>query len=105
MRVTTSLICERSYAAKAAANAGLAQVLSLQDAMVVGDDHTPFLEAKCPAVCLIDFDYGTLPGLNNYWHTPLDTLDKISAESLHAAGRITAELVNLLAQPAARKGQ
>lgn len=94
----------RTYAAKAAANAGLAQMLSLQDAMTIGDDHGPFLEAKCPAVCLIDFDYGTMPGLNNYWHTPLDTIDKISADSLYAAGRITAELVNLLAQPPVRKG-
>ena len=94
----------RAYAAKAAAKAGLPQMLSLQDAMVVGDDHSPFLEAGCPAICLIDFDYGTMPGLNNYWHTPLDTIDKISADSLYAAGRITAELVNLLAQPAVRKG-
>ncbi len=94
----------RALAVKAAAKAGLPQMLSLQDAMVVGDDHSPFLEAGCPAICLIDFDYGTLPGLNNYWHTPLDTIDKISANSLYAAGRITAELVNLLVHPAAPKG-
>lgn len=94
----------RALAVKAAAKAGLPQMLSLQDTMVVGDDHSPFLEAGCPAICLIDFDYGTLPGLNNYWHTPLDTIDKISANSLYAAGRITAELVNLLVHPAAPKG-
>ena len=94
----------RALAVKADAKAGLPQMLSLQDAMVVGDDHSPFLEAGCPAICVIDFDYGTLPGLNNYWHTPLDTIDKISANSLYAAGRITAELVNLLVHPAAPKG-
>jgi hypothetical protein len=43
------------------------------------DDHTPFLRAGIPAVDLIDFDYP-------YWHTVQDTLDKISAASLHAVG-------------------
>jgi Zn-dependent M28 family amino/carboxypeptidase len=89
----------RKYAVKAAEKAGVPQMLSLRDAMVVGDDHGPFLKAGCPVICLIDFDYGTLPGLNNYWHTPLDTIDKISADSLYVAGRITAELVNLLVHP------
>lgn len=43
------------------------------------DDHTPFLEAGIPAVDIIDFDYP-------YWHTTQDTVDKVSAESLHAVG-------------------
>ena len=43
------------------------------------DDHTPFLQAGIPAVDIIDFDYP-------YWHTTADTLDKVSAESLHAVG-------------------
>jgi glutaminyl-peptide cyclotransferase len=44
------------------------------------DDHTPFLNQGLPAVDIIDFDYP-------YWHTPEDTLDKISADSLEAVGR------------------
>ncbi|MGD0002910.1 MAG: M28 family peptidase [Anaerolineaceae bacterium] len=43
------------------------------------DDHTPFLEQGIRAVDIIDFDYP-------YWHTTADTLDKVSAESLHAVG-------------------
>lgn len=43
------------------------------------DDHTPFLQAGIPAVDIIDFDYP-------YWHTTLDTPDKVSAESLQAVG-------------------
>jgi len=54
----------------------------------VKDDHQEFLRAGFPAVELIDFDYGSRPGLNDYWHTPQDTMDKISAESLLVAGRL-----------------
>lgn len=51
----------------------------------IEDDHIPFLRAGIPAVDLIDFDYG--PG-NRYWHTPSDTLDKLSARSLDVIGRV-----------------
>ncbi len=47
------------------------------------DDHTPFLEAGIPAVDIIDFDYP-------YWHTTLDTVDKVSQESLAAVGETLA---------------
>jgi len=43
------------------------------------DDHTPFLEAGIPTVDIIDFDYP-------YWHTAADTVDKVSAQSLHTVG-------------------
>ncbi len=43
------------------------------------DDHLPFLEAKIPAVDIIDFDY-------QYWHTTQDTADKVSAESMQVIG-------------------
>jgi len=43
------------------------------------DDQTPFLEKGIRAVDIIDFDYP-------YWHTTADTVDKVSAESLHAIG-------------------
>ena len=60
----------------------------------VGDDHVPFLEAGMPAVDIIDFDFGSSPGRNDYWHTAGDTLDKISAESLQTIGRVTIRVVN-----------
>src|SRR6266581_9522203 len=47
----------------------------------VEDDHAPFLDAGVAATVLIDFDFGGAPGENRYWHTPEDTLDKVSAES------------------------
>ena len=60
----------------------------------VGDDHVAFLAAGIPAVDLIDFAFGSAPGLNDYWHTPDDTMDKISAESLQIIGRVTLRVVN-----------
>jgi glutaminyl-peptide cyclotransferase len=43
------------------------------------DDHLPFVQAGIPAIDIIDLDYP-------YWHTTLDTADKISEESLDAVG-------------------
>ena len=60
------------------------------------DDHVPFLEAGLPAIDLIDFKYGSAPGLNDYWHTPADTFDKLSAQSLETVGRVTLRMINML---------
>jgi glutaminyl-peptide cyclotransferase len=47
---------------------------------VGGDDHEPFLRAGIDSVDLIQLnDY-------SYWHTPEDTIDKISAESMKVVG-------------------
>jgi glutaminyl-peptide cyclotransferase len=59
----------------------------------VGDDHTPFMKLGVPSADLIDFDYG----YNNvFWHTPQDTLDKLSTKSLQIVGAVTLETVRLL---------
>jgi len=60
------------------------------------DDHEPFLRAGLPAALLMDFEYGRAPGLNDYWHTAEDRLDKLSAESLTMAGRVVVRFVNNL---------
>jgi len=60
------------------------------------DDHVPFLRAGIPAIDLIDFEFGSAPGLNDYWHTDKDTLDKISPHSLEVVGQTTLQLVELL---------
>jgi len=52
------------------------------------DDHMPFLRAGVPAVDVIDFEYGSSPGDNDYWHTKEDTLDKISPRSLKIVGDV-----------------
>ena len=62
------------------------------------DDHEPFVEAGIPAVDLIDFTYGSKPGLNDYWHTEQDTLDKISPQSLEIVGRTSLRLLDSLAK-------
>lgn len=51
----------------------------------IQDDHLPFLEAGVPSVDLIDFDYG--PG-NRYWHSPFDTLERVSGDSLEVVGEV-----------------
>jgi glutaminyl-peptide cyclotransferase len=57
----------------------------LSESMAVEDDHMAFLQAGVQAVDIIDLDYG--PPSATYWHTPEDTLDKVSARSIEAVGR------------------
>ncbi len=47
----------------------------------ITDDHTPLNEVGIPVIDLIDFDYPP-------WHTPEDTIDKLSAESLRITGTV-----------------
>jgi len=63
----------------------------LDGVLAVEDDHSPFIEAGVPGVLLIDFDYGGRPGENAFWHTPEDTLDKVSAQSLRIVGEVLLE--------------
>ena len=51
----------------------------------ISDDHLPFRDAGVPVVDLIDFNYGPR---HSYWHTNLDTLDKISGESIKIVGDV-----------------
>jgi hypothetical protein len=44
------------------------------------DDHVPFLALGIPSVDIIDFDYP-------YWHTTMDTIDKVSPNSLAVVGQ------------------
>ncbi len=45
------------------------------------DDHTPLNAIGIPTIDLIDFDFPA-------WHTPEDTMDKLSAESLRTVGAV-----------------
>jgi hypothetical protein len=51
----------------------------------IEDDHMPFVERKVPAVDIIDLD---VQNDVTYWHTPQDTLDKISPRSLQIVGDV-----------------
>lgn len=56
--------------------------------VTVADDHQPFAEAGIRSVNLIDFMYGDRSVPGKYWHTPADTMDKISARSLQIVGEV-----------------
>ncbi|MEZ5318644.1 MAG: M28 family peptidase [Vicinamibacterales bacterium] len=51
----------------------------------IEDDHYAFLEAGVPAADIIDLEYWSSTG-QMYWHTALDTLDKLDREPLQAVG-------------------
>lgn len=72
---------------KAATEAGTRSFFSLCEYSIL-DDHQPFLDKGMPAVDLIDFQYGSSPRLNDYWHTAHDTLDKLSPQSLEIVGQV-----------------
>ncbi|MGN0851904.1 MAG: M28 family metallopeptidase [Kiritimatiellia bacterium] len=81
---------------RAARLAGLESMLSQDRSLVISDDHAPFLAAGYPAIDFIDFSFGSTPGANDYWHTRHDTMDKISEQSLYAAGRLVCAFLNVL---------
>ena len=59
----------------------------------VSDDHIPFMKRGVPCADLIDFDYG----YNNvFWHTPHDTVDKLSPKSLEIVGSVVLETIRIL---------
>jgi glutaminyl-peptide cyclotransferase len=59
----------------------------------VTDDHIPFMQRGVPCADLIDFDYG----YNNvFWHTPQDTVDKLSPKSLEIVGSTILETIGIL---------
>jgi glutaminyl-peptide cyclotransferase len=61
----------------------------------IEDDHLPFARAGVPVADIIDLNYG--PN-NSYWHTPQDTMDKLSAQSLEIVGSAVLRVMTLLNQ-------
>ncbi len=70
---------------RVAADLGHGDVFVAAPRHTLTDDHVPLQQAGFRAINVIDFDYG--PG-HAWWHTPDDTLDKVSAESLAIVGRV-----------------
>jgi Zn-dependent M28 family amino/carboxypeptidase len=67
----------------------------IDDSFPVADDHESFLKRNVPSVDVIDLDNG--PGGDvYYWHTPQDTLDKLSAKSLAIVGHVFLESITQL---------
>ena len=67
----------------------------VEDSSAVEDDHQSFLKRHVPSVDVIDLDNG--PGGDvYYWHTPQDSLDKISPKTLAIVGHVFLESVKQL---------
>jgi Zn-dependent M28 family amino/carboxypeptidase len=61
----------------------------VNEGMAIEDDHLSFLKRGVPCVDVIDLE---IP----YWHTPQDTLDKVSAKSLAITGHVFLETLKQL---------
>ena len=81
----------RSLVWKAAADLGYSRNFT-NDAEQMDDDHMPFVQIGVPSLDLIDFDYPA-------WHTPADTLDKLSPQSLRIVGEVVSESIRRLERP------
>lgn len=57
----------------------------------VADDHMPFLNAGVRALDLIDFESS-----GTFWHTPQDTIDKLSAQSFQTLGTVVLKSIDEL---------
>lgn len=57
------------------------------------DDHIPFAKKGVPVADLIDLNYGYG---NSFWHTPQDTMDKLSPKSMQMVGDVILETVRML---------
>ncbi len=59
----------------------------------VSDDHLPFMRRGVACADLIDFMYG----YNNvFWHSPQDTVDKLSPKSLQIVGSVILETLRIV---------
>ncbi len=77
---------------QAASNLGY-QSHFFQQTTAMEDDHIPFAKIGVPVVDLIDFTYGYH---NVFWHTPEDTVDKLSPQSLAITGDVVLETIRLV---------
>jgi Zn-dependent M28 family amino/carboxypeptidase len=75
-----------------AAKMGYSGVFLNEPYSVGGDDHFSFTRRHVPSVDIIDLDPADVP----YWHTPQDTLDKISPKTLSIVGHTILESVHEL---------
>jgi glutaminyl-peptide cyclotransferase len=75
-----------------AARLGYSSLFLNERTEIGGDDHDSFTKRNVPAVDVIDLNLDEVP----YWHTPQDTLDKISAKNLGIVGHVFLESVKQL---------
>jgi glutaminyl-peptide cyclotransferase len=71
---------------QAAADLGYGDIFVQESGGLITDDHIPLLNAGIPVIDVIDLTYPP-------HHTPQDTMDKISAQSLAKVGDVATALV------------
>jgi glutaminyl-peptide cyclotransferase len=78
-----------------AAKLGYQRYFPPRTGYAVTDDHIPLLDKGLRVIDVIDLDYLGPPGSGkpNYHHTPDDTLDKVSAQSLKIVGDVAYSLI------------
>jgi hypothetical protein len=78
-----------------AAKLGYQRYFPPRTGYAVTDDHIPLLDKGLRVIDVIDLDYLGPPGSGkpNYHHTPDDTLDKVSAQSLKIVGDVAYALI------------
>jgi Zn-dependent M28 family amino/carboxypeptidase len=59
----------------------------------IQDDHMPFLNEGVRALDIIDFE-----SQGTFWHTPQDTMDKLSAHSFEVVGNVVVKAIGELEQ-------
>ena len=64
----------------------------------IEDDHLPFQRRGVPVLDIIDYEYGPPDNREAYHHTPLDTVDKLSARSLQVAADLFLAMIQLINQ-------
>lgn len=75
---------------------GHGNVFIRKEVGAITDDHDPFLQRDVPAVDIIELG-GYMPGSSApYWHTPQDTMDKLSPKSFAITGYVILESVSAL---------
>ena len=75
-----------------AAALGLGKIFN-SDATDMQDDHLPYIAAGVPSVDLIDFT-----SADTFWHKAGDTMDKQSADSMEAMGRVLLASIDAIAK-------
>ncbi len=78
-----------------AAKLGYQRYFPPRDGGAITDDHIPLLDKGLRVIDVIDINYLGPPGSGkpNYHHTPEDTLDKVSAQSLKIVGDVAYVLI------------
>ena len=84
--------------AQAGKETGHSSYLFHQSQGGIQDDHLPFLQRGVPVLDIISIEYGTPSDSEAYHHTALDTLDKLSPQSLQVSADLFLAMIRLINQ-------